>query len=182
MLKASTGKEGLEEKRRAKFERHHKNVLWWNKHLPDMTVRYPGQCVAVYDERIVGVSSDYQELVSEVKAKGYTLTQTVIEYVHPDRITVKPVMRMGEPSEEEKARIGRYNQDAIWLEGHLDELREEYLDCWVGVYRKRIVGANPDLRELLAELRAKGYYPGEIAYEYIKADATPRYWIYTPYS
>lgn len=179
---AGLSKEEQEEKSRALLERYNKNVLWWNDHLPELTARYPGQCVAVYGEQVVCISSDYQELVAEVKAKGYPLRETVREYVHPERITALNMLRMDEPSEEEKTRLERYHRDVIWFDAHRDELREKYLDCWVSVYHGKVVGVGSDLDELLSELRAKGYCPGEIAYEFMSADNKPRYWVYTPLS
>ena len=179
---AGLSREELEEKSKAMLERYNKSVMWWNDHLPDLTSRYPGQCVAVYDEQVVGISSDYQELVMEVQAKGYPLRETVKEYVHPERIAPLNMLRMDEPSEEEKARMERYRKDVRWFGAHRDELRKRYLGCWVAVYCEQIIGTGPNLGELLPEMRAKGYPLGEIAYELIKADHTPRYWVFTPFS
>ena len=179
---AGLSKKELEEKSRAILERYNKSVMWWNDHLPELTARYPGQCVAVYDAQIVGVSPDYQELFGEVKAKGYPLRETVREYVHPERITPLNMLRMDEPSEEEKACMARYSKDVRWFSAHRDELRKQYMGCWVAVHYEQIVGTGPNLEDLLSEMRAKAYPLGEIAYELIKADHTPRYWVFTPFS
>ena len=170
-------KEELDEKRKAKLDRYNKNILWWNNHLPELTARYPGQCVAVYDERVVGVSSDYQELVSQVRDKGYPLNETVREYVHPEHITAKNVLRMTEPSQEDKARLERYHKDVMWFGAHRNELRKRYPDQWVGVYRERVIGASPDLGKLLRETRANGRPRGEGFYDFVHAN--PADWVYS---
>ena len=182
MMVAGLSKEEQQEKSRALLERYNKNALWWNDHLPELTARYPGQCVAVYGQRVVCISSDYQELVAEVKARGYPLRETVREYVHPERITPLNILRMEKPSEEDKARLERYHKDVVWFGAHRDELREKYPDQWVGVYCEQVIGASSDLGKLLRETCANGYFPGEIAYDFISTDNTPRYWVYTPLS
>lgn len=173
---AELSKEEQEEKSRALLERYNKNVLWWNDHLPELTARYPGQCVAVYGEQVVCISSDYQELVAEVKAKGYPLRETVREYVHPERITALNMLRMDEPGEEEKTRLERYHRDVIWFDAHRDELREKYPDQWVGVYCEQVIGASSDLGKLLRETCANGYPRGEGFYNFVHAD--PADWKY----
>lgn len=145
--------------------------------MPELTARYPGQCVAVYDERIVAVSTDYSELVSQVKAKGYPLRETVREYVHPEHITRKNVWRITEPSEEEKARMERYHKDVRWFDAHRNELRKQYPDQWVGVYREQVIGSSPDLGKLLRETRANGYPREEGFYDFVHSN--PADWVYT---
>ena len=183
MVEVLSKEEELFEKRKAKLERYQKNVLWWNDHLPELTARYAGQCIAVYDEQVVAVSSDHEEVVAAVKAKGYPLRYTVIEYAHPEYITHKVVSGLGEPSAELKAYLERYHlrfKDEGWFARRRDKLREKYLHCWVAVYRQQMVGASADLGELLSELRAKGLPTSDVAYEYIKAEDTPRYRVFTP--
>ena len=183
MVEVLSKEEELFERRKAKRERYQKNVLWWNDHLPELTARYAGQWVAVYEEQVVAVSSDYHELVEEVKAKGYPLGYTVREYAHPEYITLKAVHGLGEPSAELKASLERYSRhfkDEGWFARRRDGLREKYLHCWVAVYRQQMVGASADLGELLSELRAKGLPANDVAYEYIKDEDTPRYRVFTP--
>ena len=183
MVEVLSKEEELFEKRKAKHERYQKNVLWWNDHLPDLTARYAGQFVAVYEEQVVAVSSDHEEVITAVKAKGYPLGYAVIEYVHPEYITHKVVSGLGEPNAELKAYLERYrsrSKDAGWFARRSDELREKYLHCWVAVYRQQMVGASVDLGALLSELRAKGLPTSDVAYEYIKDDDTPRYRVFTP--
>ena len=183
MVEVLNTEEELYQKRKAKHERYLNNVLWWNDHLPELTARYAGQWVAVYDARVVAVSSDYHELVDEVRAKSYPLRYTVREYAHPEYITPKGVPGLGEPSAELKAylkRSRRRSKDAGWFAGRRDDLRGKYLHCWVAVHRQEMVGASADLGELLSELRAKGLPTSDVAYEYIKDDDTPRYRVFTP--
>ena len=183
MVEAKDKEEERFQRHKAKHERYLKNVLWWNDHLPELTVRYAGQCVAVYDEQVVAVSSDHEEVITAVKAKGYPLGYAVIEYTHPEYITLKAVHGLGEPSAELKAYLERYSRrfkDEGWFARRRDELREKYLHCWVAVYRQQMVGASADLGELLSELRAKGLPTSDVAYEYIKDEDTPRYRVFTP--
>ena len=183
MVEVLSREEELFEKRKAKHERYQKNVLWWNDHLPELTARYAGQWVAVYEERVVAVSSDHEEVVTAVKAKGYPLRSSIIEYAHPEYITLKAVPGFGEPSAEVTAYLERYHlhfKDEGWFARRRDKLREKYLHCWVGVYRQQMVGASADLGELLSELRAKGLPTSDVAYEYIKEEDTPRYRVFTP--
>ncbi len=52
--------------------------------------------------------------------------------------------------------LARFGQDAQYYETHQQEFLKVYPEQWVAIFNQRVVGANSDARQLLADLHARG--------------------------
>lgn len=68
----------------------------------------------------------------------------------------------------------QFRKDSQWFSDHYAELKEQYADNWVGVYKQEVVGALPDSARLIKELHAKGYNVGHVFFYYIASEEIPR--------
>lgn len=65
-------------------------------------------------------------------------------------------------------KIKKFGEDTKWLDRHYDELKIEYPDEWVAVFKKNVVGHDRDLHELMEELEKKyGDDAGHMAVEFV---------------
>ena len=48
-----------------------------------------------------------------------------------------------------------YHADALWFGAHYKELKSQYPDQWVAVYRKKVVGADEDAEFLISDLNSR---------------------------
>jgi Family of unknown function (DUF5678) len=52
--------------------------------------------------------------------------------------------------------LDRFQEDIDYFQLHQEELLDKYPDTWVAVFEKRVVGVDPDLRQLLQDLQDRG--------------------------
>ncbi len=65
-------------------------------------------------------------------------------------------------------------RDYCYLSSIREQLRENYPDCWVAVYKGEIVGAGPDLRKVRDDAAARGIPRRLPAVEYITKELMVR--------
>jgi len=63
----------------------------------------------------------------------------------------------------------QFIEDKLWLEKNIDELRKTYLDKFVAVKNKNIIGSSADMRKLVESLREQNIPANNIVIEYIPA-------------
>ena len=76
---------------------------------------------------------------------------------NPNQATDQPVVE----------DLERFAQDRHYLEHHVEELRAQYPDHWIAVYRQQVVGAAKSHQRLIAELERQGIPPGRVYRQYL---------------
>ena len=74
----------LSEERQANLERYHKDVLWFDAHLEELHAKFPDHWIGVYKEQMAGASPDLDELLVDLKARGYPLNIMFFDFVHSE--------------------------------------------------------------------------------------------------
>ena len=70
--------------------------------------------------------------------------------------------------ERPKQKIERFTEDTKWVWKRYDDLKKQYPDEWVAVFKEKVVDHDSDLRRLMGRLDVK--YPedkGHIAVEFV---------------
>lgn len=70
-------------------------------------------------------------------------------------------------SPEIRHELEEFAADTEYFEQHRQELLTRYLERWVAVYRKQVVGAAKTLPRLLAQLERKAIPKGRAYIEYL---------------
>lgn len=73
-------------------------------------------------------------------------------------------------SKEILARIKEMQSNKIWMEENIHELKENYKDKFIAIYKKKIVDNNSDYKVLIQILKDKYNDIDLIAIEYIAGD------------
>ena len=68
----------------------------------------------------------------------------------------------------------QFQKDGKWLRDHYDEVKAQYPDQHIGVFHERVVGASPDYKVLLKELKAEGYNLGNVYFDHVQINVYPR--------
>ena len=55
-----------------------------------------------------------------------------------------------------KEQMEQFDRESAYFVAHQEELLREYPDQWVAIYGERVVGADPDRTQLVADLRRQG--------------------------
>ena len=58
--------------------------------------------------------------------------------------------------EEAQKALEEFRKDTQWYRDHYEELREQYPDHWLAVYKEELVAASPDMDEMFDNLKRKG--------------------------
>ena len=69
-----------------------------------------------------------------------------------------------------KKELQHFHEDWLFFESHYNELLERHPEHWVAVLDKRVVGTDPDLERLLANLKSCGVSLSKITVEKVTAD------------
>ena len=64
-------------------------------------------------------------------------------------------------TEEDLAQLRRFHRDVEYYHAHYEELLARYPEMWVSIYNEEVVGAAPDLRDLLRMRMERGVPPGQ---------------------
>jgi hypothetical protein len=65
-------------------------------------------------------------------------------------------------------KLDQFEADAIWLDQHYDQLKEQYPDQFVAVYGKTVIDHGKNLDTLMRRLRKKyGKKTGDVVVEFI---------------
>jgi len=78
-----------------------------------------------------------------------------------------------EELEEIREGLAQFNKDHNWLSEYHAELLEKYPDQWVAVFKEKIVGAGPDLNQIIEDLRGQGIDTGRVAISLIETNPRP---------
>ena len=188
----------LTEEEQARREQYHKNLLWHDTHLKELRAKYAGCWVGIYEERVVGVSSDFGMLMHELDSGGYPRGEILSVQVTPapgdtthtarksekastvgrDKSTNGSLGTLGTlPSKEDHERAAQYRIDELWFKVHLSDLRAKYPNQWVGIHQQKIAGASPDPDDLMRAMKSKGYPLGEVFCDFVHAK--PMNWDFT---
>jgi hypothetical protein len=65
----------------AELQRFKKDTAYYEAHHEELLKKYPEQWVAILDQKVVGASPDYEKLLNEVQAKGYSVGQVLFEHL-----------------------------------------------------------------------------------------------------
>lgn len=65
----------------ARLRRLKKDTAYFEVHHKDLLQRYPEQWVAVYNEKVVGVSEDGRQLLVDLKDKGVPPGSAVVKFL-----------------------------------------------------------------------------------------------------
>ena len=71
---------------------------------------------------------------------------------------------------EQQRRDAEHHQDTLWFNKHNMELMRQYPEQWIAVYRQKVVGAAPELCDLMAQLKEKGIDQEVIFFEQMTKD------------
>jgi hypothetical protein len=78
-----------------------------------------------------------------------------------------------ETAAEQQASLRRFDQDAEYFESHQEELLARHAEEWVAIYDDEVVGAAPELDDLLAALRERGIPAGQAFVEFVTSHQEP---------
>ena len=56
-----------------------------------------------------------------------------------------------------KIDLSRFHEDGKFFDTHYDELLKEYLEHWIAVFHKEVVGTDTDFYSLLDSLKSRGF-------------------------
>jgi len=71
----------ITENDRKRMRQYRDDVLYIDKHLDELTEKYPNQWIAVHKKEIVGVDNDFDSLIKKLSSKNIPLGKTAIEYL-----------------------------------------------------------------------------------------------------
>lgn len=57
---------------------------------------------------------------------------------------------------DKQAERHLFQKDVGYYEGNREKLLEEYPEQWVAIYNQKVVGAAPDVQQLLTDLKQRG--------------------------
>ena len=69
------------EDRQTDIERFHRDVLYYAAHQEELREQFAEQWVAIYNEQIVSVHPDFEQLLDAVEAKGAPLGSVYTHWV-----------------------------------------------------------------------------------------------------
>jgi len=70
----------------AGLEHFHRDVMYLQEHYEELLDRYPEHWVAVYDQSVVGVDTDPERLIEQLRARGVPPEHTVREYLTREEV------------------------------------------------------------------------------------------------
>jgi hypothetical protein len=63
------------------LQRFKKDTAYYEAHQDELLEKYPEQWVAIYNQKVVGASSDYEELLDYLQAKGYSVGHVLVQHL-----------------------------------------------------------------------------------------------------
>ena len=72
------------QEKQAELRRFHRDVDYYEVHREELLKQYPEQWVAIFNEQVVGASSDYDQVLDQVQAKRISVGRVFL-----DRVTAK---------------------------------------------------------------------------------------------
>ena len=68
---------------------------------------------------------------------------------------------------EARKQLELFRKDTQWYRVHQEELREQYPDHWLAIYKEELVAASPDENAMFAELKRKDIPATEAYIKYL---------------
>lgn len=65
----------------AELERFKKDTAYYEAHHEELLGKYPEQWVAIYNQQVVGASSDYEQLLADVEENGVPIERTLFKHL-----------------------------------------------------------------------------------------------------
>ena len=65
----------------AELQRFKRDTTYYEAHHAELLARYPEQWVAIYNQQVVGIAPDYEQLLDELQAKGFAVGQVLVEHL-----------------------------------------------------------------------------------------------------
>ena len=65
----------------AELQRFKRDTAYYEAHHAELLARYPEQWVAIYNQQIVGVAPDYEQLLDELQAQGCAVGHALVEHL-----------------------------------------------------------------------------------------------------
>jgi hypothetical protein len=65
----------------AELQRFKKDTAYYEAHHDELLEKYPEQWVAIYNQKVVGASPDYEQLLNDLQAKGYSVGHVFVHYL-----------------------------------------------------------------------------------------------------
>lgn len=69
------------EEAQKELDHFRKDTKWYRDHYDELLGQYPDQWVAIYDEELVAVSPNQDEMFAALKKKGAKATKAYIQYL-----------------------------------------------------------------------------------------------------
>jgi len=71
--------------------------------------------------------------------------------------------------EEFKRKRDQFNRDLAFINENIDKLLEDYGDCWVAVYDRKIVARGKHYNNILSQIREKGLPVEQIVTRFVSS-------------
>ena len=65
----------------AELQRFKRDTAYYEAHHEALLARSPEQWVAIYNQQVVGVAPDYEQLLDELQAKGFSVGHVLVEHL-----------------------------------------------------------------------------------------------------
>ena len=62
---------------------------------------------------------------------------------------------------------GQSHDDSVWFEEHYNELVAKYPGQWVAIHREKLVAASPNLRDLIANMKASQQPSDDVCFKFV---------------
>ena len=63
------------------LQRFKRDTVYYEAHHKELLARYPEQWVAISNQQVVGVAPDYEQLLDELQAKGFSVGHVLMEHL-----------------------------------------------------------------------------------------------------
>ena len=83
-------------------------------------------------------------------------------------------------TDEDKRKDAEHRKDVQWFNQHSGELMRQYPEQWIAVLGQKVVGAAPDVYDLIAHLKEKGIAQDVILWEHMTETETRLMDVYDP--
>ena len=67
--------------------------------------------------------------------------------------------------------IDKSHDDSVWFEEHFNELVAKYPSQWVAIHREKLVAASPNLRDLIANMKASQQPLDDICFKFVPGNS-----------
>lgn len=83
-------------------------------------------------------------------------------------------------TEEQKRRDAEHLKDVEFFNKNSQELMKQYHEHWIGILGQKVVGAAPDIFDLIAQLKEKGIAQDVVLWQHMSKEETLMTDVYDP--